>query len=123
MAGSRKIRSVPRFMQPPANTEATSAGLDLAGMLSLFQADLARDTARGTKLHIFICVAGRYGRCRISWSVRPLMSKGPAPPLVAAQCKISAEAQSQPWPGGRRSRSACTSFSQPLLIQLPAKIF
>src|SRR5229473_1118112 len=33
-----------------------------------------------TKLHIFISVAGRYGRCRISSSVRGLMSKGPAPP-------------------------------------------
>src|SRR5260370_2522113 len=41
----------------------------------------ARDAIRPmTKLHIFISVAGRYARCRISSSVRGLMSKGPAPP-------------------------------------------
>jgi hypothetical protein len=31
----------PPFHRAPANTEATSAGLDLAGMFSLFQADIA----------------------------------------------------------------------------------
>src|SRR6266567_9092452 len=37
MAASRKICSVPRFIQPPPS----STGLDLAGMLSFFQADIA----------------------------------------------------------------------------------
>jgi hypothetical protein len=38
----------------------------------------------------------RYGRRRISSAVRRLMSKGPAPPLVATRCQIGAETQSQP---------------------------
>jgi hypothetical protein len=33
-----------------------------------------------TELDIFISAAGRYGRCRISSSVRRLMSKGPSRP-------------------------------------------
>ncbi len=45
----------------------------------------------------------RYGGCRISSSVRRLMSKGLAPPQVEARGEISAETQSQPWPGDRQS--------------------
>ena len=43
------------------------------------------------KLYVLISVARRYGRCRISSSVRGLMSKGNASPQAAAQCEISAE--------------------------------
>jgi hypothetical protein len=41
------------------------------------------------------------------------MSKRPAPPQVVAPWEISAEAQSQPWPGDRQSGRSCTFFQQP----------
>ena len=41
------------------------------------------------------------------------MSKRPAPPQVVAPWEISAEAQSQPWPGDRQSGRSCTFFEQP----------
>src|SRR5260370_33745966 len=47
----------------------------------------------------------RYGRCRISSSVRRLMSKGPAPPQVEARGDQRRDT-SQPWPGGRQSRGS-----------------
>jgi hypothetical protein len=56
----------------------------------------------------------RYGRCRISSSVRGLTSKGPAPQMLARE--ISAETQSQPWLGDHRSRGSYTAFSEPRLI-------
>src|SRR6266478_6343383 len=52
----------------------------------------------------------RYGGCRISSSVRRLMSKGPAPLQIVAPWEISAETQSQPWPGDRQSGGSHTSF-------------
>jgi len=36
--------------------------------------------------------------------------EGPAPPQVVAPWEISAETQSQPWPGDRQSGGSYTSF-------------
>ena len=67
MAASRKIRSVPLFTQPPANAEPTSAGLDLAGMFSLLQADIACPRGQSFdrplfEIQIFSLLAARHSR-------------------------------------------------------------